>query len=188
MTAGIGFGESSLSDVGHNVVVRPRSGGFVTYELTVVACDVVDAVGAAGGWMYDRVRAGWKVNVVVPDRCDVLPLRILGVHALSAEQNLETVRNSPPAALAVSTEVLCSDDSITGDVLRIINGDTTEVTVWGDELPAELARRVNKVQHRLSGAARAIKEHAALAAGLPSSSVVEEFRSCALWYPHDGRT
>jgi hypothetical protein len=39
----------------------------VRYRLDVVAATVADAVAAAGGWMFDRVMAGWDVRVMLAD-------------------------------------------------------------------------------------------------------------------------
>ena len=63
------------------VGVRASATALLSYDLTVVAADAGDAVVGAGGWLFDRVRAGWKVSVVVPASCDVRPLEILGVRA-----------------------------------------------------------------------------------------------------------
>lgn len=52
------------------------------YRLDVVANSVVDVVRSAGGWLYDRVAAGWEVTVLLPQHGDTRPLQILGVHAL----------------------------------------------------------------------------------------------------------
>ena len=49
------------------------------YRLDVVAANAADAVRFAGGWMYDRVMAGWDVTVLLADRSDERPLQILGV-------------------------------------------------------------------------------------------------------------
>ena len=35
------------------------------YRLDVVAPTVLDAVMFAGGWVYDRVMAGWDVTVLI---------------------------------------------------------------------------------------------------------------------------
>ena len=35
------------------------------YRLDVVAPNVLDAVKFAGGWIYDRVMAGWDVTVLI---------------------------------------------------------------------------------------------------------------------------
>ena len=45
------------------------------------------------------------------------------------------------------------------------------MTVWGEEWPAELGRRVDPVQHRISSAARAFKFHALIAAAVPTTAV-----------------
>ena len=36
----------------------------------------------------------------------------------------------------------------------------TQVTVWGQDWPTELSRKVDPVEHKLSAAARAVKAHA----------------------------
>ena len=53
------------------------------YRLDVVAANAADAVRFAGGWMYDRVMAGWDVTVLVADRSDDRPLHILGVEMIA---------------------------------------------------------------------------------------------------------
>jgi hypothetical protein len=61
------------------VGVRASASALLSYDLTVVATDVRDVVAGAGGWLYDRVRAGWKVTVVIPASSDARPLEVLGV-------------------------------------------------------------------------------------------------------------
>ena len=46
-----------------------------------VAPTVLDAVRFAGGWIYDRVMAGWDVTVLVGGDEDCRPLEILGAEA-----------------------------------------------------------------------------------------------------------
>ena len=41
------------------------------YRLDVVAPTVLDAVRFAGGWVYDRVMAGWDVTVLIGTDEDV---------------------------------------------------------------------------------------------------------------------
>jgi hypothetical protein len=170
------------------VGVRATATRLLTYQLNVVAVDVADAVRSAGGWMCDRVRAGWKVNVFVPHESDVRPLHILGVRALSVEKDLESLTASEPCALAIAAEVFAQDERLRRDVIQTLERETAEVTIWGDLLAAQLGRRVDKVQHRLSKAAQVFKAEAELAAGLSchSAGLAEEFHSCALWYPPDG--
>ena len=73
-----------LTDVfkGYADVVGSRAGAReldMRYRLDVVAASVADVVRFAGGWMYDRVMAGWDVTVLLADDVDERPLRVLGV-------------------------------------------------------------------------------------------------------------
>ena len=76
------------------------SGRHGKYQLDVTACDVADVVRHAGGWLYDRARAGWDVTVVVTGDCDVTPLRILGVRTERADADDDAT--APPRALALA--------------------------------------------------------------------------------------
>lgn len=58
------------------------------YRLDVVAPNVDDAVRAAGGWMFDRVMAGWDVRVMVAEGGDFRPLRIIGAEIADLETEL----------------------------------------------------------------------------------------------------
>lgn len=58
---------------------RRREADPAGYRLDVVASDVADIVQSAGGWLYDRIVAGWQVNVLLPPTSDARALRILGV-------------------------------------------------------------------------------------------------------------
>lgn len=171
----------SRGDIG----VRARDNRMLGYELNIVAVDVADAVRLAGGWMCDRVRAGWKVNVYVSDGSNARPLQILGVRPCSGEDGLESLVTSGQAALAVAAEVEAADEVLRRDVAKILQRGATEVTLSGDYRPAELGRHVDRVRHRLSSAARAFKAQAQIAAGLScyTSGIIEEFHSCGLWYP-----
>ena len=46
---------------------------------------VAEAVRFAGGWLFDRVMAGWDVTVIVANRDDDRPLKILGATAVDLE-------------------------------------------------------------------------------------------------------
>lgn len=171
------------------VGVRTSATALLCYELTVVAVDPLDAVRNAGGWIYDRVRAGWKVNVVVPESCDVRPLEILGVGAYAAGRDTDELPVDP-VALAVSAQLFDADRSVRREVLGALRGGVAEVTMWGPCAPADVGYRVEPVQYRLSPAARAFKAQALRAAGASESAAaaasVEQFHGCALWYPADG--
>ena len=62
-------------DTGHNsrvTAARPiRSDGeCLRYRVDVVAASAADVVQSAGGWLYDRVMAGWEVTALIPRGCD----------------------------------------------------------------------------------------------------------------------
>ena len=145
-----------------------------------------DVVAGAGGWLYDRVRAGWKVNVVVPVSCDVRPLEILGVQARHAGRDAGDLP-AEPAALAVPARLFAADQGLRRHVTEALRRGTAEVTMWGPCATADVGYRVDRVQYRLSTAARAFKAYALAAAGITTAVAnVEQFHSCALWYPSDG--
>jgi hypothetical protein len=168
------------------VGVRASETTLLSYDLTVVATGAADVVAGAGGWLFDRVRAGWKVSVVVPSSCDVRPLEILGVRAYAAGRDAEELP-AEPAALAVPARLFESDQGLRRHVTGALKRGTAEVTMWGDCATADVGYRVDRTQYRLSPAARVFKTHALAAAGITTTVAdVEQFHSCALWYPADG--
>jgi hypothetical protein len=172
------------------VGVRASAKTFLGYEIAVEVTDVRDAVRCAGGWLCDRVRAGWNVTVTVPDGADVRPLTILGVATRAAGDDLPEPADASemPAAMALAADGLAQDERLLRDVLKTLDRGTVEVTIWGERLPSAMTDRVESVRYRLSAAARAFKAQALVAAGEPAQSVDAEelFHSSALWYPPDG--
>jgi hypothetical protein len=171
-----------------SVGVRPSSTKLLTYELRVTASDVADVVRSAGGWMYDRVRAGWRVTVLIPSDSDIRPLQILGVRALPFENEYHEARTSSPAAFEVPSEVVERDARVGREIQRALLRGTTEVTFWGKPSPHDLDCRIGEVRYRLSGAARAFKTQALITTspGHPVAGPTEEFGSAAMWYPPNG--
>ncbi|MCF6388038.1 hypothetical protein L2K20_13735 [Mycobacterium sp. MBM] len=168
------------------VGVRPSETALLSYDLTVVAADASDVVAGAGGWLCDRVRAGWKVNVVVPESCDVRPLEILGVRTWYPGRDARELP-AEPAALAIPAGLFATDQGLRRRVTGALRRGTAEVTMWGQCSTTDVGYRVDRTQYRLSTAARAFKAQALAAAGIPTAvSPVEQFHSCALWYPADG--
>jgi hypothetical protein len=137
------------------------------YRLDVVAVSAVDVVQSAGGWLYDRVMAGWEATVLLPHGCVSTPLRILGVRALDLESAMDPTSQS----LAVSAEVFGADARVRDRVLTALDQRSTEVVLWGDGWPLRVNHGMIRVQHVLSAAARAFKGHALAAAGIPCKSV-----------------
>ncbi|MDG4668531.1 hypothetical protein [Mycobacterium sp. 236(2023)] len=135
------------------------------YRLDVVSPTVLDAVRFAGGWIYDRVMAGWDVTVLVGSDEDVRPLQILGADTLDLESVLDSWDERPhPQTVAVAADLFGRDDRVRRGVLGALDQGATEVTLWGASLPAELDKSVDSVEHRLSAAARAFKAQALAAA------------------------
>jgi hypothetical protein len=150
------------------------------YRLDVVAPSVLDAVKFAGGWVYDRVTAGWDVTVLVAEDEDVRPLEILGADTLDLESVLTSWEQRPhPQTVAVAGDLFARDSRVRQGVLGALEQGATEVTLWGECLPAELDHSVDSVQHQLSAAARAFKAQALAAANASEADAVgytETFR------------
>jgi hypothetical protein len=149
------------------------AGRILRYQLNVVASTTEDVLQSAGGWLCDRARAGWDVNVLVADGGNPRSLAILGATARALDESFGSmVRNaSGVGALAVSADLLAADMRVREEILRVLKRGLTEVIVWGKQWPVELGRQADPVQHRVSPAARAFKSHALVAAGVSTDSV-----------------
>ncbi|MBO0880790.1 MAG: hypothetical protein J2P17_10695 [Mycobacterium sp.] len=159
------------------------------YRLDVVAADVVDVVRFAGGWLFDRAMAGWDVTVLLADRPDERPLRILGAHTIGLEYALASVGDRPvPQTLAAAADLLGCDSRVRQGVLQALDQGAIEVTWWGERWPGELDDSVGLVQHQLSAAAQAFKAQALAAAAVPVNAIgfVETFRSKVMARPPVG--
>lgn len=150
------------------------------YRLDVVAPSAAEAVLFAGGWLFDRVMAGWDVTALLPDGRDDRPLQILGVETLDLEYALSAAGRRPrPQSLAVATDLFGRDPRVRRGMLKALDNGMTEVTLWGDKWPAELTKKsIDSVQHLLSAAARVFKAQALAAAAMPNAAVgpTETFR------------
>jgi hypothetical protein len=145
------------------------------YRLDVVAASAVDVVQSAGGWLFDRARAGWAVSVLLAGSRDTRSLRILGLQTLdlNSKSILELVSTPSDTgrSLAVSAEAFTADVRIREQVFKALDHHLTEVALWGEGWPAGVNRTMTKVQHVLSPAARVFKGCALAAAGTASDSV-----------------
>jgi hypothetical protein len=162
-------------DISHNSRVTaaratPADGECLRYRLDVVALSAADVVQSAGGWLYDRVMAGWEVTVLLPHSCDIRPLRILGVQALDPESQ-PALTESTSQSLAVSADAFTADARVREKVLESLGDRLTEVALWGDGWPLAVNRAMTRAQHVLSSAARSFKGYALTAAGIGCDSV-----------------
>ncbi|TDD91802.1 hypothetical protein E1293_01800 [Actinomadura darangshiensis] len=141
---------------------------------------MAEAVRCAGGWLFDRVMAGWDVTVLTPDHADPRPLRILGARAADLDCALASpVRGPRPKAIAVCAGLYGSDARVRRLVLSVLDEELVEVTLWdGEAVPDEAAGQATWQPHRLSVAARAFKAQAMAAAAVPgdAGSATEFFR------------
>jgi hypothetical protein len=163
---------------------RHYDGAAVKYRLDVVASSPADVVCSVGGWLYDRVRAGWEVNVLLPRQCDTRPLQILGMQASELDTQIPVASTGCAACgLAVSAEMFASDERVRQQVLKALDRWMTEVTLWHDDWPLVVGHRTTTVQHLLSDAARAFKRHALTAAGIadtvgPTETLRSGMKAC----------
>jgi hypothetical protein len=169
------FTADDKTAAGVGPVDRPQAGATTIhrYQLSVAGLNTADVVQSAGGWLCDRARAGWDVNVFVTDPCDQLSLTILGATTLRLDGDFCSVIRgmSHGGALAVSADLLSSDSRVRSGVVNALKRGLTDVTVWGTRWPAELGRQADPVRYRVSSAARAFKLHALVAADLSADGV-----------------
>ncbi|MGH3583318.1 MAG: hypothetical protein ACRDUB_17130 [Mycobacterium sp.] len=130
------------------------------YQLDVIGVDAADVVRSAGGWLCDRVMAGWDVQVTLTEDGDLRALHILGLRIGE--------RREEPVALAVA-------GGLGVQVQAALTRGGAEVMVWD----ADRLTGLEPVRYVLSSAARAFKAQALAAAGLDPSQLrpVEVFRS-----------
>jgi hypothetical protein len=156
---------------------KPDAGAAATilrYQLNVVTATTDDVVRWAGGWLCDRARAGWDVNVMVADGGDPRPLTILGATPLDPDDGFASLfRNSSRGGvLAVSADLLGTDARIRDEVIRTLRRTRAEMMAWGETWPTELGRQADSMQHRMSSAARAFKSYALAAAKVTGDAVM----------------
>jgi hypothetical protein len=164
---------------------RQRTPRFARYQLDVVGTHVADVVDSAGGWLFDRVMAGWDVRVAVANPGDFAALQILGVQTVGLAAVFGG-SGPAPTALAVAGAVCSTDDRVRAGLTASVRSAHTEVTVWGDVWVPGLGRPGDEVRHELSSAARVFKAQAAFAAGLdPAVPAFEVFRSYGQSIPTD---
>lgn len=142
-----------------------------------MADDVADAVSAAGGLIFDRVGAGWDVQVFLAERTDGRALHILGVDARDLSDGITSAAEWPDA-IVVAADLYLYEVRVRRYVGTASRQHGSEITVWGGDWPATLNSGIGPVEHRLSLAANAFKRHAMEAAGLaPLPTHTESFRS-----------
>lgn len=141
---------------------------------------MAEVVRFAGGWLFDRVMAGWDTTVLTTDHADSRPLRILGATALDLESVLESPdRELRPEAIAVEADLCDRDPRVRRMVEKALDEGLADVRLWGERCAASVDDGVGAMRHQLSFAARAFKAQALAAAAAPFDSIdtVEMFQS-----------
>lgn len=160
-------------------------------SLTALCVDVASTVRAAGGWLFDRARAGWRVTALAPIGSDLAPLRILGAETIffppgldpsTFQARLEPSLFTPmPASLAVAAELLGSSAALNTRVQALARRGM-EVVVWGED-GFQSDETFDQARHRLSAAASAFKDRALRAASSVGPQDSTEFlRTRGSWY------
>ncbi len=107
------------------------------YRLDVIASSVADVILSAGGWLFDRAKFGWDVNLLIAEPSDVRSLHILGIRAVPFDRACHSVTEwAPTPALAVAAQVLKTDERVREIVVTALERGLGEVTLWGDTGPS----------------------------------------------------
>lgn len=156
-----------------------------SYRLDVIGVRVNDLVKNAGGWLFDRMMAGWEVNVFLEEDTDTRPLRILGLRPIQAEPG--RLKRVESRAVVASSENVQTSKSLTDLVNRALMMQS-EVTLWGSVAPASITYEASRIEYRMSSAALAFKAQAMLAASIGDGRIpsIERFLDYAGWGRSDG--
>lgn len=159
---------SNISDYQEGDLARRihADGEGLRYRLDVVGVNAADIVQAAGGWLYNRVMAGWEVTALLPPGCDIRPLQILGIQAASLGAECAAATQT----LAVSAQAHVDNDCVQERVRQALEHRLTEVVLWGEGWPLGVNRGLTQVRITLGAAARAFKQQALTAAEITCRS------------------
>jgi hypothetical protein len=171
--------------MGNQNALKRSATSYTRYRLFVAISDVGELVASAGGWICDRIQAGWDVSVAVTEPHNLRPLQILGITNVVTDQEFESLSDrGEVAAIAFAAEAFDRDELLRLRVLKALDQGPTEINIWGTTLPFGLEGRVHRLQHRLSIASRAFKAHAVAAASIPGANIgaTEDLYCSVRWY------
>ena len=155
---------------------RPTADGAFPCRLTVVGVDAADVVTAAGGLVFDAVRAGWAVDLYLETADDQRALQILGASGRPLSDGFGCEADWP-SAIFLAADLHRRHSGVRSFVRDADRRERTDVAIWGEDCPSDLATGA-RIEHKLSHAAAAFKRHALDAAGLtPQLTQTEPFRS-----------
>lgn len=183
---------TSLSERHKSAASTPANTMPLQYRLDVLAVRAVDVVESAGGWLFDRVLAGWHVHVLLADRTDSASLRILGASVGDLSNylsNAETSNKDHARSVAVSADLCARDSAVYAAVARLVASRHVEVALWGTTgATLQLEPALECAHHQLTTAARVFKARALAAAGAHTAAdSVEDFLCASLRHIDDHR-
>ncbi|MEV0362327.1 hypothetical protein [Nocardia fusca] len=149
------------------------------YRLVVVSRTVRDAVGLAGGWLFDRVMSGWDVTVLSEDVADPLPARILGAFVVPWDSVPASADGPDPQALAIIGNPQVFDDRMRRWVTDYSHRGP-ETTLWGEDAGLGPHLRAEPARFRPSRTALLFKAHALNEVAGPPAAVLDEESFCAV--------
>ena len=148
-------------------------------KLVVLAVDPADTVDAAGGLIFDSVRAGWTVEVYLETLGAQRAFQILGVDARALPSRFDPDAEWPNAVY-VAAALYEKNRGVRRLIAETARRSHADIAVWGHADPSTLDAAIG-IEYRLSTAAQAFKVHAMNAAGLGAHvTPVEPFRRRAL--------
>lgn len=134
------------------------------YSHSVIGGSVREVVQYIGGWLVDRVFAGWDVAAYVPADDDMTALQILGVTPRIYTDVLSIVDTIQATAISVSVDAMRLDTQAQVRITTELRRSETEITLWGEQIPETLNASFHTVPRVPSTAAQAFKAHALRAA------------------------
>jgi hypothetical protein len=160
--------------------------GFANpHRLDVFTSSVREVVEGAGGWIVDRVLAGWTVTIISDAANDAeRAARILGSGVVLRNAKADGPRPRP-YGIALTSALYDTDRELQKRIRKALDQRSAEITLIGSRPGGQCDPRLHPVTYRLSSAARAYKASALAAAGLTNSSAVvtESFLGAAMHRP-----
>jgi hypothetical protein len=138
------------------------------YRLAVISPTASGVVEAAGSWLFDRAKGGWRIGLFVIDpveSADAAALRILGVDKVEPLSALKPTDIESASAIAVDSTTLDGAPMLAKRLHALALRRATEILMWGPA-PAHWAELCEVVRYlNPSTASRAFKARALTVSG-----------------------
>lgn len=138
------------------------------YRLAVISPTASGVVAAAGSWLFDRAKGGWRIGLFVIDPvepADEAALRILGVDTVEPLSALKPADIESASAIAVDSTILDGATMLAKRLHALALCRATEILMWGPA-PAHWTKVCEDVRYlNPSTASRAFKARALTVSG-----------------------